>query len=261
MSFQDFKDQTTRAVVSKTIDGILSYTNKNRAAGLLKLTDISEKLMRDKFNKKVFDGARAMISDPDSKWMKYVNSLLDEIDPHVVKMHVLNAGYAMGFRQNAITIFRWCIIAPLSPSRVFTPVRFLRSSPALNQQIQLLLNRFALEDESQQLHHILIGQDGRLFQKGLQHSGTSTKPMGSLASGQPFQLVLQSLLLMLGCGQLALRNILFVSQLFQFFAHGQLLLSDNGQNKSDQLFTVDRLWLGHYLIVFCSYGTDSSATI
>ena len=153
--------------------------------------------------------------------------------------------HAMGFRQNAITIFRWCIIAPLSPSRVFALVRFLRFSPALNQQIQLLLNRFALEDEGQQLHHILIGQDGRLFQKGLQHSGTSAKPMGSLASGQPFQLALQSFLLVLGCGQLALRNILPVSQLFQFFAHGQLLLSDNGQNKSDQLFTVDRLWLGH----------------
>ena len=70
--------------------------------------------------------------------------------------------------------------------------------------------------------------------------------MGSFASGQPFQLALQSLLLVLGCGQLALRNILFVSQLFQFFAHGQLLLSDNGQNKSDQLFTVDRLWLGRF---------------
>ena len=95
-----------------------------------------------------------------------------------------------------------CIIAPLSPSRVFALVRFLRFSPALNQQIQLLLNRFALEDEGQQLHHILIGQDGRLFQKDLQHSGTSAKPMGSFASSQPFQLALQSLLLVLGCGQL-----------------------------------------------------------
>ena len=114
----------------------------------------------------------------------------------------------MGFRQNAITIFRWCIIAPLSPSRVFALVHFLRFSPALNQQIQLLLNRFALEDEGQRLHHILIGQDSRLFQKGLQHSGTSAKPMGSLASGQPFLLALQSLLLVLGYGQLAFRNIL-----------------------------------------------------
>ena len=95
-----------------------------------------------------------------------------------------------------------CIIAPLSPSRVFALVRLLRFSPALNQQVQLLLNRFALEVEGQQLHHILIGQSGRLFQKGLQHSGTGAKPMGSLASGQPLQLALQSLLLVLGCGQL-----------------------------------------------------------
>ena len=69
----------------------------------------------------------------------------------------------------------------------------------------------------------------------------NSAPIFSFKSGLPFQLTLQSLLLVLGCGQLALRNILFVSQLFQFFAHGQLLLSDYGQNKSDQLFTVDRL--------------------
>ena len=114
---------------------------------------------------------------------------------------------ARGFRQNAITIFRWCIIAPCFKTGFLAFVRFLRFSPALNQQIQLLLNRFALEDEGQQLHHILIGQDGRLFQKGLQHSGTSAKPMGSLASGQPFQLALQSLLLVLSCGQFLLCNI------------------------------------------------------
>ena len=77
----------------------------------------------------------------------------------------------------------------------------------------------------------------------------NSAPIFSLKSGQPFQLVLQSLLLVLGCGQLPLRNILFASQLFQFFAHGQLLLSDNGQNKSDQLFTVDRLWLGQYFLL------------
>ena len=89
----------------------------------------------------------------------------------IIKLH------AMGFRQNAITIFRWCIIAPCFKTGFLALVRFLRFSPALNQQIQLLLNRFALEDEGQQLHHILIGQDGRLFQKGLQHSGTGAKPI------------------------------------------------------------------------------------
>ena len=99
MSFQDFKQNTTRALVSKTIDGVLNYVNKDedRQKGLLKLTDISEKLMGDKFQKKTFDGARAIISDPESKYMKFVNSILDDIDPHVIKMHALNLGYQAGF--------------------------------------------------------------------------------------------------------------------------------------------------------------------
>ena len=47
MSFADFKDNTMRAVVSKTIDGVLKYVNKHddRTEALLKLTDLSEKLM------------------------------------------------------------------------------------------------------------------------------------------------------------------------------------------------------------------------
>ena len=95
MSFADFKDNTMRAVVSKTIDGVLKYVNKHddRTEALLKLTDLSEKLMGDKFEKKVFDGARNLIHNPDAKWMKYTNKVLDEIDPHVAKMHALNLGY------------------------------------------------------------------------------------------------------------------------------------------------------------------------
>ena len=81
MSFADFKDNTMRAVVSKTIDGVLKYVNKHddRTEALLKLTDLSEKLMGDKFEKKVFDGARNLIHNPDAKWMKYTNKVLDEI--------------------------------------------------------------------------------------------------------------------------------------------------------------------------------------
>ena len=87
---------------------------------------------------------------------------------------------------------------------------------------QLLLNRFAVEDETQKLHHIIIGQNGRLSQKSFQHSGTSAKAVGSLASGQSLDFPFQSLFLVLGCGQLFLRNILFVFQLFQFIIGHQL---------------------------------------
>ena len=47
-----------------------------------------------------------------------------------------------------------------------------------------------------------------------------------------------------------LRNLFYlivVFQLFQFLAgHRVNSFRNNGQNKSDQLFTVDRLWLGRF---------------
>lgn len=97
MAFKDFKANTTRSIVSTTIDSVLKYVNKDRQTNLLKLVDISEKLMGDKFSKEVFDGARNMISEPDSKWMIFANTLMDELDPHVLKMHALNLGYQAGF--------------------------------------------------------------------------------------------------------------------------------------------------------------------
>ena len=117
---------------------------------------------------------------------------------------------ARGFRQNAITIFRWCIIAPYSRMGFLVPVRLLRFLSVLNQHIQLLLNRFAVEDESQKLHYIIVRQNSWLSQKGFQHSGTGTKAVGSLASGKSLDFAFQLLFLVLGCGQLSLRNILFV---------------------------------------------------
>lgn len=97
MSFQDFKQNTTRALVSKAIDGVLDYVNKDREKGFLTLVDISERLMGDTYKKETYENARALIRNPDAKYMKFVNSLLDEIDPYVVKMHVLNFGYQGAF--------------------------------------------------------------------------------------------------------------------------------------------------------------------
>ena len=104
MSFQDFKQNTTRALVSKTVDGVLEYVNKDREAGLLKLTDISEKLMGDKFSKKVFDGARSLIQDSDAKYMQYVNRMLDAIGykDHIVGKRILENSCGEGNILQAI---------------------------------------------------------------------------------------------------------------------------------------------------------------
>lgn len=103
MAFEKFKGAATRKAVGATVDGVLKYVNKDRVKGLNRLVDISEYLVGDLYPDAVFDGARRMIADPDNKWMKYVNSMLDDLDPHVVKTHILNIGYQAGFYGYAKT--------------------------------------------------------------------------------------------------------------------------------------------------------------
>lgn len=72
------------------------------------------------------------------------------------------------------------------------------------------------------------------------------------------------------CFSLCLATVSFFSNLCCFcfnFSNSSLGIGatsfpifDNGQNKSDQLFTVDRLWLNHYSVLFL-HGACSSATM
>ena len=124
------------------------------------------------------------------------------------------------FGRTQCTTFRRCIIAPLLKQGVLAAVRCQRFSPLLNQRVQFLLGGFAVKEEGQQVHHIVIGQQSRLTQKLLQHPGTSTKPVGSLAPCQAFPLMLQLLLSVLGGNQLFLGCGFLAVQLFQFFIYG-----------------------------------------
>ncbi|MCC8072756.1 MAG: radical SAM protein [Clostridiales bacterium] len=104
MAFSDFKNSVTRSVVSKAIDGVLTYVGKERQNALLKIVDLAEKVMSDKFKPETFDSVRKLINDPDSKWMNYLYTLIDEIDPNVFKTHVLNIGYQSAFYGYSKTV-------------------------------------------------------------------------------------------------------------------------------------------------------------
>ena len=96
----DAKHKVERAAFGAAIDGILKYVNKDetdREKAFLKLVDLSEKFMGDTFRKESYDAARRMIQDPDSKWMQYVNRILNEVDPHVIKMSALDYGFEAAF--------------------------------------------------------------------------------------------------------------------------------------------------------------------
>lgn len=87
----------TRKAYGMAIDGVLKYVNKDRQKNLLKIVDISEKFLGDRFRREIYDGARELIRDEDGKWMQFLYKALDELNPNVVKMNALNMGFEAGF--------------------------------------------------------------------------------------------------------------------------------------------------------------------
>lgn len=75
------KDAAERQAFSLAIDATLKSLNKDREKGLLNIVNLAQKFMGSNFRSEAYEGAKKMIQNPDSKWMRYVNRLLDETDP------------------------------------------------------------------------------------------------------------------------------------------------------------------------------------
>lgn len=90
------KHAITRKTFETTIDGVMKYINKDRGKNLLKLVDLAQKVMGGSYPDYVFDNARELFSHPEEKWMKFMYKSLDDLDPNIIKMHVLNLGYEAG---------------------------------------------------------------------------------------------------------------------------------------------------------------------
>ena len=76
---------------------IVNEEHDARQESFLKLVDLARKYMGDNFTPEAYESAKAMIQNPDHKWMKYANRLLDETDPHVAEMTALTLGFEAAF--------------------------------------------------------------------------------------------------------------------------------------------------------------------
>ena len=86
-----------RMAFSAAIDVALKDVRKNREEGIVKLVDLMEKYMGDEKMDVNYDTVRNMIRDKDCTLNKYMNRIIDEIDPHVLKTTALNLGYEAFF--------------------------------------------------------------------------------------------------------------------------------------------------------------------
>ena len=83
-----------RKVVEKFVDSILKKMNQDRDKEISNLLEYAEKFEGNE----VIKGLKEIAKDPNSRWMKFVNKLLDETNPHIAKMTILNLGYEAAFR-------------------------------------------------------------------------------------------------------------------------------------------------------------------
>lgn len=57
-----------------------------------------EKILGNSWEASSFETLRTLTCKPDSKWARYTHRLLREVDPKILKLLALNAGYEAGFR-------------------------------------------------------------------------------------------------------------------------------------------------------------------
>lgn len=87
----------THAAARKTVSGALDVVMKNldqdREKEIVKLIDLMEKYMSDEKMDVDYDKARQMVCDKNGTLNRYINRLLDEVDPQVLKTMALNLGF------------------------------------------------------------------------------------------------------------------------------------------------------------------------
>ena len=88
-----------RKAFEKGLDAIISKSQENDLSEvMLPMVDKIEKILGDSWQKSSYDMLRKLACEPDSKWSHYTKRILREVDSHILKTFLLNAGFESGFK-------------------------------------------------------------------------------------------------------------------------------------------------------------------
>ena len=98
---ENAKHSAERAAVSAMADRLLKKLNdandySERTEIYLEIVDLAEKFYPEAKDK--IASVREYVSDPNHRWMRMINHIIDDADPHYAKMMLLNLGYESFFR-------------------------------------------------------------------------------------------------------------------------------------------------------------------
>lgn len=87
-----------RAAVGKLIDVTLNKLDRDREKGYLEILDLAKQFWGENLSDESYEKVKTALTDPDNKWVRFINRTLNETDPHVARMAALNLGYEAFFR-------------------------------------------------------------------------------------------------------------------------------------------------------------------
>lgn len=97
---QQLTHQAERQAISVMLDGFLKHlkSKEDRTETYLKIVDLAEKFYGAGANKDTLNAVREYVKNPENRWMRFINRVVDETDHHYAKTMLLNLGYEAFFR-------------------------------------------------------------------------------------------------------------------------------------------------------------------
>ncbi|MBQ6360095.1 MAG: radical SAM protein [Lachnospiraceae bacterium] len=91
----DLSHAAQRQAFTILVDGFLKHLNQaeNRAQTYVKIVDAVGKFQAGGVKPETLEAVKKAVQDPDNRWMRFINRIVDETDPVYLRNLMLNLGY------------------------------------------------------------------------------------------------------------------------------------------------------------------------
>ncbi|MDO4617874.1 MAG: radical SAM protein [Lachnospiraceae bacterium] len=97
-AMKNLSDKAMRAAAGSIVELMIKEPADKRTKNLQKLVDMAKHFYGSAFDPATYESVKAGLADPDNKWVQFINKVLDETDPYVAKITLMNLGYNAFFK-------------------------------------------------------------------------------------------------------------------------------------------------------------------
>ncbi|MCD8037068.1 MAG: radical SAM protein [Clostridiales bacterium] len=87
-----------RKVFEGVVDGVIKHVEKDPCKNMVQVINMIEKVAGDTLKPEAYDKLRSAFSEENGKWGHYLQRVLEEVDPFVLKQAFMTLGYESAFR-------------------------------------------------------------------------------------------------------------------------------------------------------------------